>query len=51
MTAAQAAMRTSLHGIMKSGIFQYAQFPRLEWVAAQLGMVTLSGSQVRGGGG
>ena len=43
-------MRTSLHSIMKAGIFQYARTPRLDWVADQLGMVTLAGSQVRRGG-
>lgn len=41
-------MKTSLHGITKSGVFKYAHEERGEWLqdADTLGMVSLAGSQI-----
>ena len=47
MLGAEAAMRSSLHALTKAGIYHYARTARLAWVAEQLGMITLAGSQVR----
>ena len=46
MTAAEGEMRASLHAITKEGVFRYAGADRLAWVAEQLGMVAVAGSQI-----
>ncbi|RYY38146.1 hypothetical protein EON62_00630, partial [archaeon] len=46
MTGCEAAMRSSLHLIMKEGVFMYAKHDRLSWIEEQLGMVALAGSQI-----
>lgn len=46
MTAVEAAMRASLHGIAKEGVYRYAAAVREAWITESLGMVTLVGSQI-----
>ncbi len=46
MTGVEDEMHSSLRDISKTGIFGYATSNRLDWLKLELGMVTLSGSQV-----
>jgi dynein heavy chain, axonemal len=46
MTAIEAEMRHALHQITKEGVFHYAKSQRTKWIGANLGMVTLVGSQI-----
>ena len=46
MTAVEAAMRASVHGITKEGVYKYAAGVREAWITDSLGMVTLVGSQI-----
>lgn len=46
MTAAEREMKSSLHKIVKEGVFNYASTPRLQWVQDQLGMTVCVGSQI-----
>lgn len=39
-------MRRTLYTISKEGVFFYAKTPRSKWIADNLGMVTLAGSQI-----
>jgi dynein heavy chain len=45
MTGVDEEMHTSLWGICKKGVFEYAGTDRIAWVESQLGMVTCCGSQ------
>ncbi|MEW5308429.1 MAG: hypothetical protein WDW38_000392 [Sanguina aurantia] len=46
MTAVEGEMRKTLYQVTKEGIFHYAQAARTKWIADNLGMLTLVGSQV-----
>lgn len=39
-------MKETLHVITKKNVFYYAKQDRIEWIKAQLGMVSLAGTQI-----
>ena len=46
MTAVEAEMRKTLHGIVKEAVFYYASSARSDWILKNLGMTTLVGSAI-----
>ncbi len=47
MNAIEAEMQKSLQAISKEATFHYANSRRVDWIKSNIGMVGLSGSQVR----
>jgi dynein heavy chain len=46
MTAVEEEMCRTLRAITKEAVFLYASSKRVDWIDANLGMVTTSGSQI-----
>ena len=46
METVENEMKTSLHDIMKEGVYKYANMERSVWIEECLGMVDIAGSQI-----
>ena len=46
MQGVEAEMKATLRAQMKEAVFHYAASDRLQWIGAQLGMVSITGSQI-----
>ena len=46
MNGVESAMKSTLQLMTKEAVFHYAHSERLQWIAQQLGMISISGSQI-----